>query len=343
MKSLKDNNTTGYKGQANSTGLKVFSGYELPNYYNVPEHQRFIDCAHKSQKIVTAIYMITDLVVEGDPLVQQLRSHVVTVMNKLYSLTALPQAQRVQELSETSTLIYALSSYLQVLLHSAKVSSMNHTLIANELSGLQEHINVLLTKNLPYDRQQRSSQLINEFSFSDDFFKTSSPTKNNSEPMPKVRDNRESPSLSVKDIDSKKSSLIKDNESNSIKDTADSTRRNDGEKNRETQVEKDTFTVKSKTNNSSQERSQRTLSKGHYSEIKAEKKSSEHKKGSKDLRHENILKILKQKKDAKIGDITSLITDCGSKTIQRDLNELVKKELVIKEGERRWSVYNLAY
>ncbi len=63
----------------------------------------------------------------------------------------------------------------------------------------------------------------------------------------------------------------------------------------------------------------------------------------KDKRHDDILKILKQKKDASINDICSLIKDCSSKTIQRDLAELITKGLVKKEGHRRWSVYNLNY
>jgi translation initiation factor 2B subunit (eIF-2B alpha/beta/delta family) len=62
---------------------------------------------------------------------------------------------------------------------------------------------------------------------------------------------------------------------------------------------------------------------------------------AKSIRHENVIKILKQKGVAKIGDLTAIITDCSSKTLQRDLNELVEEGIVLKKGERRWSTYEL--
>lgn len=322
MKPLKDNNASGYKGHKNTNEIKVFSGYELPNYYNVPEHQQFIDCAHKSQKITTAIYMITDLVPNDDPLVQQLRTHAVEVMNTLHLLTTLPQAQRVQVLSEASTFIYGLSSYLHVLHHTAKVSSMNYTLITNELSALQDHLNLLLTKNLPYDRKQRSSQVVNEFSFSEDFFRTSSES---GDTPSTIKDTPRPSSVSVKDSNKRSEKSVKDTSSDSIKDTSQL---------RTTKRETDNHASPQATTEKKEKRSTASTSKGH---------SSKKTNAAKELRHENILKILKQKKDAQIGDITSLITDCGSKTIQRDLIELVNQGLVSKEGDRRWSVYNLAY
>ncbi len=62
----------------------------------------------------------------------------------------------------------------------------------------------------------------------------------------------------------------------------------------------------------------------------------------KNKRHENILNILKQKKDASATDVCSLFKDCSSKTIQRDLRELIKNKMVTKKGDRRWATYNLA-
>lgn len=324
MKPLKDNRTAEYKGQSNTNEIKGFSGYELPNYYNVPEHQGFVDCAHKSQKITTAIYMITELIPETDPLVHQLRSHAVEIMNTLHLLTTLPQAQRVQELSHVSTLIYGFSSSLNVLHHTGKVSHMNYSLMSNELSSLQQRVNVLLTKSLPYDRQQRSSQVVNEFSFSDDFFKTSTGEQRISSP---VKDTPRTSSAAIKDTKDTGENSVKDTKRDSLKDTPKLNTISVAPQRSET-------LLKNESNPQGELKKNRQNSKGH---------SSEKAKATKEVRHENILKILKQKKDAKIGDITSLITDYGSKTIQRDLTELVDQGLVTKEGDRRWSVYNLAY
>lgn len=54
-----------------------------------------------------------------------------------------------------------------------------------------------------------------------------------------------------------------------------------------------------------------------------------------------ILEHLKQAKQAKISDFYSFFNDMSSKTIQRDLQDLVAKNLLKKEGEKRWTVYTL--
>lgn len=70
-------------------------------------------------------------------------------------------------------------------------------------------------------------------------------------------------------------------------------------------------------------------------------KNTSEKLSLKEKRQENILSILKQKKDASIKDICTLFKDCSSKTIQRDLAELIDQKKVMKRGDRRWSIYNL--
>jgi hypothetical protein len=55
-----------------------------------------------------------------------------------------------------------------------------------------------------------------------------------------------------------------------------------------------------------------------------------------------IKTVLEAKPDATIKDLTDIITDVSSKTIQRDLNMLIERGDVIRHGERRWSTYSLA-
>lgn len=59
-------------------------------------------------------------------------------------------------------------------------------------------------------------------------------------------------------------------------------------------------------------------------------------------RRTRVLNLLKEKGHASIKDISDSITDCSEKTIQRELISLIKDNLVVREGERRWSVYKLA-
>lgn len=58
-------------------------------------------------------------------------------------------------------------------------------------------------------------------------------------------------------------------------------------------------------------------------------------------RAERIKTVLEAKPQATIKDISEIITDVSEKTIQRELNSLIEKGQVIREGERRWSRYSV--
>ncbi len=55
-----------------------------------------------------------------------------------------------------------------------------------------------------------------------------------------------------------------------------------------------------------------------------------------------IKTVLEAIPEATIKDISEVITDVSEKTIQRELNSLIEKGQVIRQGERRWSKYSLA-
>ncbi len=61
----------------------------------------------------------------------------------------------------------------------------------------------------------------------------------------------------------------------------------------------------------------------------------------KNERKDNILKIIRKKGDVTIKDISSVISGCSEKTIQRELLVLVSLGVLKKEGEKRWSKYSL--
>lgn len=54
-----------------------------------------------------------------------------------------------------------------------------------------------------------------------------------------------------------------------------------------------------------------------------------------------ILEFLSERVSAKISDLTTFFQNVSSKTIQRDLQDLVNKGILKKEGERRWTIYSL--
>lgn len=65
-----------------------------------------------------------------------------------------------------------------------------------------------------------------------------------------------------------------------------------------------------------------------------------------DKRHSDrkslILKLLETKDSITVKEATSAIEGCSEKTVQRELLGLVESGVLLKEGERRWSVYKKA-
>lgn len=63
---------------------------------------------------------------------------------------------------------------------------------------------------------------------------------------------------------------------------------------------------------------------------------------NKDAERLEIISFLKGKSWTSIKDISDAISDCSTKTIQRELADLVQKGVLKKKGDRRWSRYLLA-
>lgn len=56
-------------------------------------------------------------------------------------------------------------------------------------------------------------------------------------------------------------------------------------------------------------------------------------------RQETIVDYVKKSQRAKISDLQSFFPTISTKTVQRDLQDLVVKNILKKEGEKRWTVY----
>lgn len=67
----------------------------------------------------------------------------------------------------------------------------------------------------------------------------------------------------------------------------------------------------------------------------------EHNTGARTARREAIIAVLSDKGEASIKDVAEVIRDASEKTIQRELNVLIKDNIVKREGERRWSRYSI--
>lgn len=83
------------------------------------------------------------------------------------------------------------------------------------------------------------------------------------------------------------------------------------------------------------------LYKRHNIKDKSNTKTIGHSVNPDSLREKMILDILKNSGEVGIKDITSFMKGVSSKTIQRDLGNLVFKGVLKKSGERRWSRYSI--
>lgn len=66
------------------------------------------------------------------------------------------------------------------------------------------------------------------------------------------------------------------------------------------------------------------------------------KNNGKNDRRDLILKIINKNKNSTIKDISTMISGCSEKTIQRELSALVGEKVLKKTGEKRWTRYFLA-
>ena len=58
-------------------------------------------------------------------------------------------------------------------------------------------------------------------------------------------------------------------------------------------------------------------------------------------RQNTIIEYLKHKKQAKVGDLQDIFKNISSKTIQRDLQDLVARNILSRDGDKRWTTYYL--
>jgi hypothetical protein len=81
------------------------------------------------------------------------------------------------------------------------------------------------------------------------------------------------------------------------------------------------------------------IHKGHYKSQKLRTEDREVASQASGDRTFKILEIIRQNKGISIKGISAIVRDCSEKTIQRELGTLIDQGLVIREGERRWSIY----
>ncbi|MFA6608847.1 MAG: hypothetical protein WCT07_02975 [Candidatus Paceibacterota bacterium] len=276
--------------------------------------------AKKSERLVTALYLVTDLMTDSEPIKHGLRKNAVALLSSMNSLSQLDVKDRVIEFKMSLKSVTEITSLLHVAITTGIVSEMNGELLMEGFRALQ----LVLEKKQPILTKEMLI-IDNEESLSDDEGFASAVTSTSYDVLTPLNIarlhssdqelRRTQESLRQSHIVSKLES--KDNKGQHLSDKTQE---------KESVNIKDTSTVHSvlidhSTKNTS------TLS----SSFQMRKQS----------RREQILALFVKGVDVSIKDIAARIRGCSEKTIQRELNALLYDNVIERIGEKRWSRYIL--
>ncbi|MDB5260058.1 MAG: seg [Candidatus Nomurabacteria bacterium] len=279
--------------------------------------------AKKSEKLVTALYLVTDLMTDNEAIKHALRKNAVTLLSSMNTLSQMDVKDRIKEFKVSLKTVTEITSLLHVSITTGIVSEMNGKLLMDGFRALQlalEKRQPILTKEMLHIEGEEN--LNKEESFSSAVTSTSYDVIT---PLSLVRLHSSEKDLRETEEALKHSRLlskfdnIKDNkrqEYNNMSDRQDHKR--------------DTHPQKESTH---------SLLMQHASKTDASLASSFQMR--KQSRRDQILALFIKGVDISIKDISSRIKGCSEKTIQRELNALLEDNVIDRIGEKRWSRYVL--
>jgi hypothetical protein len=288
--------------------------------------------AKKSEKLVTALYLVTDLMTDNEPIKHGLRKNAVALLSSMNSLAQLDVKDRVIELKMSLKSVTEITSLLHVAVTTGIVSKMNGELLMEGFRSLQ----LVLEKKQPIFSKEMlhvedEEQLESEGSFQSAVNSTSYDVLT---PLSIARLHESVQDLRRSQESLRQSHLLSKIENkgqistSSIKDTKE--------------VIKD---IPQETPQESvQDMGVRQLSTHAVLMEHAVRRtptlasSFQMKKLS---RRDQILALFVRGVDVSIKDIAARIKGCSEKTIQRELNALLYDNMIERIGEKRWSRYVL--
>jgi hypothetical protein len=270
--------------------------------------------AKKSERLVTALYLVTDLMDETEPIKRSLRLNAVTLLSSMNSLAQREVKDKVTEFKKSLRSLTEIISLLHVSITTGLVSDMNGNMLMDGFRSLQlvlEKKQPILTKDML--TVEHESSLSNEGALS------SAITSSSYDALTPL-------------------TMVRERENNNRDQRGDSVRKevHHGEQqNRHVAlgvkgqvIQKDKTEQKATLTNQTPSRDKDTTPTTSF-------------QMKKQNRREQILGLFIQGVDVSIKDIAQRIKGCSEKTIQRELNGLLYDGLIERIGEKRWSRYIL--
>lgn len=276
--------------------------------------------AKKSERLVTALYLVSDLMSESDPIKHGLRKNAVSLLSSMNSISQLDAKDRYSELRTSLKMVTEILSLLHVALSTSSVSEMNGKLLMDGFRSLQlvlEKKQPVLTKEML--TVENEDTLTGGTPFKDAITSTSYDALT---PRSLARFHRDERSLRQTESELTQSRLLsrlsKPSKAEELKGHLGKERMS---------FTKDRIPASAGGTSV-------------VSEIRdtVPQSSFQVKKQS---RREQILALFVVGVDVSIKDIALRIRGCSEKTIQRELNALLTDGVIDRIGEKRWSRYVL--
>jgi len=138
MNNQKDEQKDIYNKDTNSYGHgSVSSSDSFNNKLTIQSPKPIYEFVNKkTEKIVTALYMVTDCMDTDDALKGKLRLLSVELLSDMYKLSALPPMDKNNHISISVARVYELISFIDIASMIGFISEMNSTILSRELNNL---------------------------------------------------------------------------------------------------------------------------------------------------------------------------------------------------------------
>ncbi len=280
--------------------------------------------AKKSERLVTALYLVTDLLTDSEPIKHGLRKNAVALLSSMNALSQLDVKDRVTELKVSLKAVTEIISLLHVSVTTGIVSQMNGELLMDGFRSLQSVLEkkqpILTREMLTIDDE---ATLHTDAHFSSAITSTSYDVLT---PLSLARLHSNDEDLRRTQDVLKSSQILSRLEGKDIKGLNNPEQMSNRNDDKIMSSVKDTQSV------------HHVLMK-HAAPAAASLASSFQMR--KQSRRDQILALFVKGVDVSIKDIAARIKGCSEKTIQRELNALLYDNVIERIGEKRWSRYIL--
>ena len=283
----------------------------------------------KAEKLTTALYLVTDILRDMEPLKWKAREASIDVLSDISVATTSSQSEKISTLRLVIKKIERIMSFLDIAASSHMMTEMNASVLKREYAALkegveaewhraQERSKVLLSerffdvpKDAPEREEQESIKGVSSSAARIDAPSIPEPRPTYTPPTPKPFVPSIPASMEGTDTESTKGvSPFLRGESSDTSRSSSLVPRTFSHPPRPILIDK---------------------------EVVARPRQDD----SRDDRRKIILALLKQKPAVTVGDIAKSISGVSEKTIQRELLAMVMENILLKRGERRWSTYSI--